>query len=252
MSIVPSLTVPLFDQEAGRSGVAARPRRTTESSCGGCYARVISIPGISSLFPAGPPSGSNRAVKQQNGHLGLLVINKDPAGDRTGDFTLTGFAPKPRAVVWQYGEAEDNAQSQTTDGHSSLASFGARLGTTGSSNFAYAFPAYSMTVLDLSPAVIDYAVSALVQVGGGGLDANPQPGAKVMPNTPVDVPQGPAGWGENVFLTSERPELVFTGTQPSEIERARIGPPADPGDPAGGIAGIDWSAFSWTLERGCE
>ncbi len=73
------------------------------------------------------PNLSVYAVQQQNGHLALLVINKSPAGDLTGQFGLTGFTPKHRAVVWQYGEAEDNAQSQTTDGRASLTNFKDRL-----------------------------------------------------------------------------------------------------------------------------
>jgi hypothetical protein len=50
--------------------------------------------------------------------------------------------------VWRYGETQDTAQSHTTDGHSALAEFTAKLTLKGSS-FSYSFPAYSMTVLDL-------------------------------------------------------------------------------------------------------
>jgi hypothetical protein len=97
------------------------------------------------------PSLSVYSVLQQNGHLDLLVINKDPDYDLTGQFQLTGFQPDGQATFWQYGKTQDTAQSQTTDGHSALATFTDTLALDGSS-FSYAFPAYSMTVVDLSPA----------------------------------------------------------------------------------------------------
>jgi hypothetical protein len=89
------------------------------------------------------------SVLEQNGHLDLLVINKNPQSDLTGQFQLSGFQPSGQAQLWQYGTAQDTAQSQTTDGHSALASFGDSLVLNGS-DFSYTFPAYSMTVLDLS------------------------------------------------------------------------------------------------------
>jgi hypothetical protein len=91
------------------------------------------------------------AVKQQNGHLDLLVINKSASADLTGTFGLADFTPTAQSTAWQYGEAQDTAQSQTTDGHSALASFAQSLTVSGSS-FSDTFPRYSMTVLDLAPA----------------------------------------------------------------------------------------------------
>jgi alpha-L-arabinofuranosidase len=91
------------------------------------------------------------AVQEADGHLDLLVINKDPATDLTGQFQVSGFQPASQAQVWQYGKTQDTAQSQTTDGHSALANFTTTLTLTGSS-FSYTFPSYSMTVLDLAPA----------------------------------------------------------------------------------------------------
>jgi hypothetical protein len=99
------------------------------------------------------PSLSVYAALQQNGHLDLLVINKNRDNDLTGQFQLTGFQPDSQAQFWQYGKTQDTAQSQTTDGHSALASFTDTLALDGSS-FSYPFPAYSMTVLDLSPAAL--------------------------------------------------------------------------------------------------
>jgi alpha-L-arabinofuranosidase len=91
------------------------------------------------------------AVAQQNGHLAVLVVNKSPTSSKTGNFQVTGFAPDLNATVWQYGEAEDTAQSQTTDGSASLSNFTVTLDGTANA-FSATFPRYSMTVLDLAPA----------------------------------------------------------------------------------------------------
>jgi hypothetical protein len=115
------------------------------------------------------------AVKQATGDLDLLVINKSPNRDLTGNFTLTGFRPSTQAQVWQYGKTQDTAQSQTTDGHAALANFTATLTLSGR-RFSYLFPSYSMTVLDLAraprsvlsaPDVADPAALANVPGTGG-------------------------------------------------------------------------------------
>jgi hypothetical protein len=92
------------------------------------------------------------AVLEPYGHLELLVINKDSDANLNEQFTLQGFTPPILANAWRYGEAQDTAQSLTTDGHSGLASFTASLNVSGSM-FSYSFPAYSMTVLDLGKVV---------------------------------------------------------------------------------------------------
>jgi hypothetical protein len=90
------------------------------------------------------------SVKESNGHLELLVINTNPAASLTDQFSVTGFQPGTSAQVWQYGETQDTAQSQSMSGASALANFTSTLSVNGSS-FSYSFPAYSMTVLDLTP-----------------------------------------------------------------------------------------------------
>ena len=99
------------------------------------------------------PNLTTYAVVEPNGHLDLLVINKSAASALTGQFQLANFAPAAQATVWQYGEAQDTAQSQTTNGQSALANFTANL-TVNGSTFSYSFPAYSMTVLDLGKALV--------------------------------------------------------------------------------------------------
>ena len=91
----------------------------------------------------------------------MLVINKSNAGlsndttgtpgSITGTFSFTGFTPSSSAQLSQYGSAEDNAQKNSTTGASSLHNFSQALTLNGSS-FALAFPSYSMTVVDLTPA----------------------------------------------------------------------------------------------------
>ena len=95
-------------------------------------------------------SESVYAVKEANGHLDLLVINKSSSASLTDQFDISGFQPNGQAQLWQYGETQDMAQSQTGNGASSLANSTTTLSLSGS-NFSYTFPAYSMTVIDLKP-----------------------------------------------------------------------------------------------------
>ncbi len=90
------------------------------------------------------------AVDQADGHLELMVINTNPATSITDHFSLTGFQPGASAQVWQYGETQDTAQSQSSNGASALANSTSSLSVSGGT-FSYTFPAYSMTVLDLTP-----------------------------------------------------------------------------------------------------
>ena len=91
------------------------------------------------------------AATQTNGHLALMVINTNPAANLTDQITISGFTPSTAANAcnaWQFGKAEDLAQSQTSDGSASLSH---TTFTIGGSPFNYTFPAYSMTVIDLAP-----------------------------------------------------------------------------------------------------
>jgi alpha-L-arabinofuranosidase len=99
------------------------------------------------------------AVMEPNGHLDLLAINTNPAANLTEQFNLTGFQPSGQASFWQYGAAQDIAQSQSTSGASALANFSSTLSLSGD-DFTYTLPAYSMTVIDLTPVPI--AVTSVV------------------------------------------------------------------------------------------
>jgi alpha-L-arabinofuranosidase len=89
------------------------------------------------------------AVYEANGTLDLMVINKSSSSDLTAHFNVNGFIPNGQAEVWQYGEAQDNAQAASSDGASALANFNTILPLSGV-DFNYSFPAYSMTVMQLS------------------------------------------------------------------------------------------------------
>jgi len=105
------------------------------------------------------PNLSVYSVKQTNGDLDLLVINKSATSDLTGQFQCIGFTPNSQAQVWQYGKTQDTAQSLTTNGQSALANFTATLSVS-ESQFSYLFPSYSMTVLDLTTNLTNTAVTA--------------------------------------------------------------------------------------------
>jgi hypothetical protein len=112
------------------------------------------------------------AVHEANGHLDLLVINKNPDAAITEPITVQGFTPASKAQVWQYGETQDFSQSQSSDGSSALANFTATLSIK-SGRFSYTFPAYSMTVLDLSPAGKGAAPNVAVTGPGGTYNGPP-------------------------------------------------------------------------------
>jgi hypothetical protein len=109
------------------------------------------------------------AVQQATGDLELLVLNKHPLNDLTGQFQINGFQPDVHVQVWQYGKDQDTAQSLTTDGQAALANWSDILTLQGSS-FNYTLPSYSMTVLDLAtPPLARWSAAALGNLLGRGL-----------------------------------------------------------------------------------
>ena len=123
------------------------------------------------------------AVMEQDGHLDLLVINKNPSTDLTEQFQIAGFTPSGQATVWQYGKAQDTAQSQTTNGQSALANFTQTLSVNGSS-FSDFFPQYSMTVIDLAPAVSN---SSAPTIGGVSPATGPPAGGTTVTITGANL-----------------------------------------------------------------
>ena len=98
------------------------------------------------------PNLTTYAIREQDGTVGLMVINKSLNSDLSGTFYFTGFTPNTSATYWQYGRAEDTAQSQSSNGSAALSTGIAPLLVDGSS-FEYSFPSYSMTVIILSPGI---------------------------------------------------------------------------------------------------
>ena len=82
------------------------------------------------------------ACHQKQGGLSLLLINKSPESAMTTKIALAGFTPQGMARTWQYGEAQDTAQSKGAS--VDLAS--GRLAEPGKT-FAAQLPPYSMTVI---------------------------------------------------------------------------------------------------------
>ncbi|MFO0958282.1 MAG: cellulose binding domain-containing protein [Isosphaeraceae bacterium] len=163
------------------------------------------------------------SVKQANGHIDLLVINKSASSSITGTFQINGVAPGTQAQAWQYGKAEDTAQSQTTDGHSSLTSFLASLTPSGN-GFSYAFPSYSMTLLDISgtsgppnqaptiasaasasPAVVTATTTVLSVLGA---DDGGEPALKYTWTT-VGTPPAPVSFSTNGANASKSTTVTF-------------------------------------------
>jgi hypothetical protein len=91
---------------------------------------------------------STYAVRRQDGSLTVLTINKDPMNTLTGQVAVAGFTPASGGTVYSYGIPQDNA-AETSIGSRDIAQ--TNLSGAGT-NFNYAFPPYSATVLALSPA----------------------------------------------------------------------------------------------------
>ncbi|HXC99325.1 MAG TPA: alpha-L-arabinofuranosidase [Verrucomicrobiae bacterium] len=87
------------------------------------------------------------AVRRQDGSMTILAINKDPSNTITGHLALSGFSPASAGTIYSYGIPQDNAAEFGT-GSPDVAQI--NLSGAGT-NFSYAFPPYSATVLALSP-----------------------------------------------------------------------------------------------------
>lgn len=78
------------------------------------------------------------AAQLKNGSLSLLVINKHPSANLTGQITLDNFTPGSSSVpVYSYGKPNDLAGAGITTGTAAIPG----------AAFSYTFPSYSMTIL---------------------------------------------------------------------------------------------------------
>ncbi len=88
------------------------------------------------------------AVRRLDGSLTILAINKSPGDTLTGQVAVAGFTPASGGAVYSYGIPQDNA-AKTGIGSPDIAR---TIFSVAGTNFSYAFPPYSATVLALSPA----------------------------------------------------------------------------------------------------
>ncbi len=155
------------------------------------------------------PNLTAYAVVEPDGHLDLLVVNKSATSALTGAFQLANFDPAAQATVWQYGETQDTAQSQTTTGASALANFTASL-TVNGSTFSYSFPAYSMTVLDLGRAPSGTAGPTITKAAS----ASPSPvtGKTTVLSVTATDPSGTTGLIYTWTTTGTPPAAVAYST----------------------------------------
>jgi len=77
------------------------------------------------------------AVRQANGNLALLLINKDPSNSTTANVSIAGYTPAATGTVFTYGQASTAITSSTATG----------LG----GSFAATTPPYSLTTILLTP-----------------------------------------------------------------------------------------------------
>ena len=183
--------------------------------------RIIQAGGSVVQASSSDPNLAVYAVHEANGNLDLLVINKSPSGAITGQFGLAGYMPAAQAQVFQYGEAQDTAQSHSSDGQSALDSFPATLPLSGSS-FSYAFPAYSMSVLALSqtssdPTITDPAAASPTLVTGTStvlsVSATDPAGSASLKYTWSTISPSPAGVPFSINGSNSARQTIATFSQ---------------------------------------
>ncbi len=91
------------------------------------------------------------AVKQTNGSLRLLVVNKSATFNVVGNFTLPGYVADANATAYSYGIPQDQMVRTNGTGLTDLAVTNFTI--MNPSAFTYSFPPYSATVIALAPPV---------------------------------------------------------------------------------------------------
>ena len=91
------------------------------------------------------------AVKQTNGSVRLLVINKSPTVNVIGNFTLPGYVADWNATAFSYGIPQDEMVRTNGTGLTDIAVTNFTMMSP--SAFSYTFPPYSATVIALAPPV---------------------------------------------------------------------------------------------------
>jgi alpha-L-arabinofuranosidase len=89
-----------------------------------------------------------------DGSLALLVVNKSPTRSYNATIGLAAFAPNATAQGWRMDEATYQWSTASTPYHASPNTGPASFALAAvSTRFAQCFPPYSLTVLQMTPAV---------------------------------------------------------------------------------------------------
>ncbi len=95
------------------------------------------------------------AARKADGNLALLVINKFPGANLTGQISLTNFVPWSAATVRSYGILQDEATR--TNGPAALQDISLANYTGAGTDFTYSFPPYSLTLFTFAPFAVPSA-----------------------------------------------------------------------------------------------
>jgi hypothetical protein len=97
------------------------------------------------------PLLSAYATRKADGALALLVINKSPSNNYTGQMNLANYLPGPTALVRSYGIAQDEA-TRTNSSLPGAQDISTNVLAVPGTNFSAVFPPYSLTLLTIAPA----------------------------------------------------------------------------------------------------
>jgi alpha-L-arabinofuranosidase len=152
------------------------------------------------------------AVRHTNGALGLMVINKNPAGPIASRIALNGFTPDPSAQVWSYGIPQDEAARLRVGSPDIAQAVYAPV----SSAFDLGFPPYSVTVFNLVPTAptLTAHLAASTSPGQITLLLQGQPGASYVLETSSKCMSGWVPVSTN-FLSE--PTCTLTETLKPEV-----------------------------------
>jgi hypothetical protein len=95
------------------------------------------------------PLLSAYAAQHASGAVSLLVLNKDTTTNFNAQIALRGFAPGAVATVRSFGIPQDEAAR--TNGSAQAQDIATNTLSSASTNFAFNFPALSLTLLTLAP-----------------------------------------------------------------------------------------------------
>lgn len=109
------------------------------------------------------------AIRHLSGSISLLALNKDVTGNFNGQILLNGFTPGSAAKIYSYGIPQDEATR--TNAAYALQDIATNNFSGAGTNFTYAFPPYSLTMLTLVPTapkivVLPAAGNFVLQVQG--------------------------------------------------------------------------------------